>query len=132
MGLKFIDTSVCKTKLKCTIQSSGKLGFPAGTAEALQLRKGTLVKFAQDDENEDVLYMVFVAEEDPQTLKVATAGVYYYIPTQAMFDLLKYAYKTWAYIFDPSRENDLDSIAGGTVYKMSKRITRKKKGGAAE
>ncbi len=127
MGLKFIDTSLCKQKLKCTIQSSGKLGFPAGTAEAIQLEKGKYVKFAQDDENKDVLYMVFVAEEDEQTLKVAKAGVYYYVPTQAMFDLLKYDYKTWTYIFDLSRESALDCIAGGIVYRMSRRKTNKKK-----
>lgn len=132
MGLKFIDTSLCKQRLKCTIQASGKLGFPSYTADSLQLEKGKCVKFAQDDENMDVLYMVFVEEEDPQTLKVAKAGMYYYIPTQAMFDLLKYDYKTWTYIYDLSRESALDGIAGGCVYRMSKRRTNKKKGGTQE
>lgn len=127
MAIQIIDTTLYKSKLKCTIQASGKLGFTAATAQTLELNKEKFVKFANDDAEKNVLYMIFVEEEDAQALKVCKAGAYYYVSTQALFDFLGYDYKNKTIIFDMTRTPMLDKTVGGKVYKMTMRKIDKKK-----
>lgn len=68
--ISIIKTSDFNVKLKATIHSSGRLGFTADTAVNLNLSDDTFVKFAKDNENENELFMIFVAEKDEDTFKV--------------------------------------------------------------
>ena len=129
MKLTFIKTTELNVKLRCTIQSTGKLGFTEATANALKLPVSTrFVKFAQDTDDNNQLYMVFVNAEDEGSFQVRKAGSYYYLPTQALFDALGYDYKVNNFIFDLVRMANLDAEAQGEVYKMKQReLTRKGK-----
>ena len=129
MKLTFIKTTELNVKLRCTIQATGKLGFTETTANALKLPGNErFVKFAQDTDDNNQLYMVFVSAEDEGSFKVRKAGTYYYLPTQALFDALGYDYKKHNYIFDLVRMANLDEEAQGEVYKMKQReLTRKEK-----
>ncbi len=128
MNLTFIKTTELNVKLKCSIQASGKLGFTDATATALRLDKERYIKFAQDTDDNNQLYMVFVASNDDGSFKVRKSGSYYYIPTQALFESLGYNYKDTNYIFDLVRMVNLDITAQGEVYKMNKR-EKERKGG---
>ncbi len=129
MNLTFIKTTELNVKLKCSIQSTGKLGFTDATAVALKLGKlDKYVRFAQDTDDNNQLYMVFVANDEEGSFKVRKSGNYYYIPTQALFESLGYKYKEINYIFDLVRMSNLDITAQGEVYKMNKR-EKDRKGG---
>ena len=119
-------------KLKCTIQATGKLGFTEATANALKLGKQErFIKFAQDTDDNNQLYMVFVATEDEGAFRIRRSGSYYYIPTQALFESMGYNFKDINYIFDLIRMPALDNLAQGEVYKMNQR-EKDRKGGNDE
>lgn len=122
MNLSFLKTTELNVKLKCTIQASGKLGFTETTAKALRLGKQErFIRFAQDTDDNNQLYMVFVQTGDDGAFKVRRSGNYYYIATQALFESLGYNFKDINYIFDLVRMSQLDVTAQGEVYKMCQR-----------
>ncbi len=126
MAFQFIQLNNCNVNLRCTIQSTGKLGFTSATAEALHLEKDKQVKFAQDTEDNAVLYMVFVPEKTDDSFGVIKSGNYYTLPTRGLFEMLGYDYKNKTYIFDMVRAKSLDLEAQGMVYKMTRRILEKR------
>ena len=129
MNLTFIRTTELNVKLKCSIQATGKLGFADATAIALKLDKEQrYIKFAQDTDDNNQLYLVFVLSNEEGSFKVRKSGNYYYIPTQALFESLHYNFKDINYIFDLVRMSNLDVIAQGEVYKMNKREKLRKGG----
>lgn len=122
MNLNFLKTTELNVKLKCSIQATGKLGFTDTTANALKLgRQDRYIRFAQDTDDNNQLYMVFVPTSDDGAFKVRRSGSYYYIATQALFESLGYNYKEINYIFDLVRMSHLDVTAQGEVYKMCQR-----------
>jgi hypothetical protein len=129
MNLTFLKTTELNVKLKCSIQASGKLGFTDTTASALRLGKADrYIKFAQDTDDDNQLYMVFVSTAEDGAFKVRRSGSYYYIATQALFESMGYKYKDTNYIFDLIRMSNLDVMAQGEVYKMNRR-QKERKGG---
>lgn len=124
--ISIIKTSDFNVKLKATIHSSGRLGFTADTAVNLNLSDDTFVKFAKDNENENELFMIFVAEKDEDTFKVVKSGKYYYLPTTAMFQSFGYDFKKYNIMFDMVRMSDYDEIVNGKVYKLNKRVLMRK------
>lgn len=124
--INFIKTSDFNVKLKATIHSSGRLGFTADTANSLALSEGVFVKFARDDENENELFMVIVAECDEDAFKVIRSGKYYYLATTAMFQSFGYDFKKYNIMFDMVRMKDYDEIVNGKVYKLNKRVLMRK------
>ena len=122
MNLNFIKTTELNVNLKCSIQATGKLGFTDATAKALRLGKQErFIRFAQDSDDNNQLYMVFVPTNDEGAFKVRRSGSYYYIPTRALFESLGYDFKDINYIFDLVRMSQLDVTAQGEVYKMCQR-----------
>lgn len=126
MAFQFIQLNNCNVNLRCTIQSTGKLGFTRATAEALHLEKDRQVKFAFDTDDTSILYMVFVSEKTDDSFGVIKSGDYFTLPTRGLFDMLQYDYKDKTIIFDMVRVKDLDMMAQGTVYKMKRRTIEKR------
>lgn len=118
MALTTLSAKRFQTKLKVTIQSSGRLGFTDRTAKELKLEKGSRLKFLMDDKSE-ALFLVKMAWEDEDAFDVKLSGNYYYLATKLLFDELGYDYRTRNIMFDLIRKPDLDEETGGETYKMS-------------
>ena len=115
------------SKLKVTIQSTGRLGFTAETAESLQLSPDTFIKIAHDEEQDDSLFLIVCNQQDGDGFKLNCVSKYYSLPTTSLFEQLGYDFVNNTVIFDLYREPTLDAEADGTVYKMKKREMKKKK-----
>ena len=127
MALSVFSAKNYSTKLKVTIQGTGKLGFTAETAKALALSADSYIKIAGDDEEKDRLYMIVCSGPDEDGFKVNCVSGYYSLPTTMLFNELGIDYTHFTVMFDLSRESRLDEEAGGMVYKMTKRQNPKKK-----
>lgn len=120
MALTTLSARRFQTKLKATIQSSGRLGFTDRTAKELQLEKGSRLKFLMDDESK-ALFLVKVAQEDEDAFDVKLSGSYFYVTTKLLFDELGYDYKNRNIMFDLVRRPTMDEETGGETYKMNAR-----------
>ena len=78
MRLKIYNANDFNVKLKSTIHSTGKLGFTEATAKFMKLEVGAGVKFASDDEDESMLYLMYCKEFEDGAFKVAKSGNYFY------------------------------------------------------
>ena len=117
MGYTLISAKEFNIKLKCTIHSTGKLGFTEAAAKHMGLTNQSYMQFARDDEDKDVLYLIHHKNENIDSFKVIKAGAYFYLNTKAMFDSLGFDYKKHTIIFDmvDQKEDNLE------VYKLIKR-----------
>lgn len=119
MILQILSAKRFQTKLKATIQSTGRLGFTDKTAKELQFVNGSHVKFLSDESKG--LYMAKVTGENEDAFEVRKSGDYFYVATKRLFDELGFDYKKENIMFDLVRKSSLDEEAGGEVYKMNKR-----------
>lgn len=90
-------------------------------ARELGFGDDSFVKFAQDDDDKTILYLINNAPQDDEAFRVCKAGNYFYVNTKIMFDNLNIDYKSKRVIFDLIRAKEV----GGDVYKLNKRITKK-------
>ncbi|MBP5347161.1 MAG: hypothetical protein J6Y51_00255 [Bacteroidaceae bacterium] len=127
MALYVYSAKNYKTKLKVTIQATGKLGFTTQTADVLGLSPNTFIKIACDDSQNEDLYMIICKGEDEDGFKVSLISGFYSLQTTILFNELGIDYKNNTVIFDLIRDSRLDQEANGTVYKMSKRIKNRNK-----
>lgn len=118
MALKIISAKGFSVKLKATIHSSGRLGFTEATAKELNFTKESAVKFAVDEDDNSVLYLINCKETDDEAFKVNSAGLYFSVNTKPLFDSLGYDYKRKNIMFDLVREKDMEDME---VYKLLKR-----------
>lgn len=125
MAITIISAKQFATKLKVTIQSSGRLGFTEQTAKALDLSSGKYAKFAQDNEK-GTLYLVITDETDEDAFQIKVSSGYYYVPAKQMFDLLGYNYENGNIMFDLVRQLALDDALQGQAFLMKQRITKRK------
>jgi hypothetical protein len=123
MAIKVLSAKKFAITLKATIQASGRLGFTADTAKALDLQSGKFAKFAQDDENNS-LYLIIINEGNEDAFSVRESSGYYYVPTKVMFDTLGFKYENGNIIFDLIRKPSLDDDLQGQVYCMKQRPTK--------
>ena len=131
MGLKLLSAKDFYVNLKATIQASGRLGFTEQTAKKLELTTEKWVKFAEDEETEE-MYLAVCAEPSDDAFPVKSSSGYYYVMAKNIFDTKGWDYTTQTIIFDLVRSDGYDEMMGGDTYRMSKRIiTRKKKTGEA-
>ena len=114
------------TKLKVTIQSTGKLGFTADTISQLQLTTDCSVLIAPDSDSKQILYLAVLRKQDETAFPVLKSGNYYYLNTKQLFDKLGFIYSNGTVIFDLSRFEEGDSQLGGDCYKMTMREKHKK------
>ncbi|MCQ2164248.1 MAG: hypothetical protein MJZ04_03600 [Bacteroidales bacterium] len=110
------------SKLRVSIQSSGRLSFAEETARVLKLSEAMYVKFGQDDKDSRLLYLIRPLEKDDDCFEVRTSGKYYYVPTKSLFDALGIEYgEDSMCMYSLIREPSMDKDAGGTVYRMQLR-----------
>lgn len=120
MSITILSAKQFATKLKATIQASGRLGFTAETATALGFESGKFAKFAKDDENGS-LYLIIINERSEDAFEIRVSSGYYYVPTKVMFDTLGYNYENGNIMFDLVRQPSLDNDLQGQVYFMKQR-----------
>jgi len=125
MAIKIINAKQFATKLKVTIQKSGRLGFTEETANILDLSSGKYAKFAKDDEN-GKLYLIIINNEEDEAFQIKSSSGYYYVPAKLMFDMLGFDYEHNNVMFDLVRQFSLDEDLQGLVYKMIPRINKRK------
>ena len=126
MTLKILSAKQFTTKLKATIQASGRLGFTAETATTLDLKSGKFAKFAQDDENNS-LYLIIINEGSEDAFTIRESSGYFYVPTKVMFDTLGFNYENGNIMFDLVRQPSLDDDLQGQVYFMKQRTNKYRK-----
>ena len=126
MTIKILSAKQFATKLKATIQASGRLGFTAETATALGFESGKFAKFAKDDENGN-LYLIIINEGSEDAFEIRLSSGYYYISTKVMFDTLGYNYENGNIMFDLVRQPSLDDDLQGQVYFMKQRTNKYRK-----
>lgn len=128
MALQTLSAKCYQTKLKATIQNSGRLGFTDKTAKELQLQKGSRVRFLIDEDKKD-FFLAISNEGDEDAFDVRESGTYLYVSTKLLFDEYEFDYKKKNIMFDLVRRPMLDDEAGGIVYKMNIReLPRREKG----
>lgn len=125
MALKVISAKQFATKLKATIQKSGRLGFTEEAAKAMDLQSGKYAKFAQDDEKKS-LYLIIIREKDEEAFQIKESSGYFYVPAKLMFDMLGYDYEHNNIMFDLVRQADYDEELQGQVFLMKQRINKRK------
>ena len=125
MEFTIIDAQQFATKLKATIQYSGRLGFTEETANALGLSSGKFARFAKDDEK-DALYLIIINEDSEDAFPIKLSSGYYYVPTRQLFDALAYDYENNNIMFDLVRQPSYDDDLKGQVYQMKPRINKRK------
>lgn len=119
MTYTIIKASRFRTKFKATIHKSGKLGFTDVTAKELGFDSNPVsyVKFAIDDDDPSVLYLINVANADEDAFKVNKAGGYFYVNTKLMFDSLCVDYSKNTVMYDMVKVAEDEK----GVYRMTKR-----------
>jgi len=124
MKLKFIDGSIYKKKIKCTIQQTGKLGFSQDAIAYFKLNEIKYVGFAinEEDKKDTNLYMSIFNKEEEKAFKVVKAGNYFYINTIKLFDELGLDYQNKIFIFDITEME----YEGKKIYKLIRRESDRK------
>lgn len=110
------------TKLKATIQRTGKLGFTSDTIEKLGLGLGCSIYLAKDDENKKVMYMGVLREVRDDAFPLLSSGKYPYLNTTGLFKELKFDFVNKVYMFDLSRYQEGDAAMESECYKMELRV----------
>lgn len=114
------------TRLKATVQATGKLGFTAETISQLKLNTDCNILIAPDSDDKMTFYMSVQREENENGFPVLKSGSYFYLNTKQLFDALAINYTTATTIFDLSRFEEGDTIMQGECYKMTMRTISKK------
>jgi len=125
-----------QVNMRAAIQQSGKLSFTATTAEHLHIDEQTRFLIYGDKDNADLLYLVRTSSENTQAFRVRRTGMYFYMPTRALFEQLHYNYLVDTYLFDIFRDPDLDEEFADEehperpheVYRLKRRIISKTDG----
>ena len=125
MSIRILNAKQFTTKLKATIQFSGRLGFTEDTANALDLSVGKFARFAQDDEK-NTLYLIIIDKASEDAFQIRLSSGYYYVPTKMMFDMLGFDYEHNTIMFDLIRQPSLDADLMGLAYLMKQRINKRK------
>ena len=125
MAIKILSAKQFATKLKATIQASGRLGFTSETANALDFKSKKYAKFAKDDEK-DILYLIIINEESEDAFSIRESSGYFYVPTKVMFDTLGFNYENGNIMFDLVRQPSYDDDLQGQVYYMKQRPIKNK------
>lgn len=126
--MKILSAKQYGVKLKATVQSSGRLGFSTGAAAVLELNAGSMIRFGQEDEESDILYLAVMKGEDEDAFRVVESAGYYSVNTRPLFDALEVDFKTCTLIYDLTRDKSKDVEMGGTTYRMEpRRLPRKSK-----
>lgn len=131
--MKLLSVKDYSTKLRLTVQSTGRLCFTDETARTLSVFNRMPVRFCLDEEVDGgQLYMTIATEGDTDAFLVRKSGKTLYIPTSGLFDNLGIDYKTNTISFQLIRTAELDAELKGTTYRMNKVMAPRKEDKEAE
>lgn len=102
------------SRLKATVQKSGKLGFSQSSANILVLNENRFAIIAKDSVGN--LYIRFTKEESEMTFPIRKSGEYRYINTTDLFLKMGLDFKKKALIFRLSERD----MKGTKWFKMIK------------
>ena len=120
--MRILSVKQFSSRLKVTIQSSGRLNFTEDTTKTLGIVENTPIKFALDDENDNTLYLIIASDSnDEDAFRARKSGSYYYVPTKNLFDALGIEYEGKSLGYDLIRAESHDTELGGMAFKMSQR-----------
>ena len=125
MAIQIISAKRFATKLKATIQRTGRLGFTEETARYMNLADGKFAKFAQDNEN-GTLYLIIIDKRNEDSFDIRSSSGYYFVPAKMMFDSLGVDYEKNVVMFDLVRKPTLDETLEGQVFLMKSRTAKRK------
>ena len=131
MALKMLSAKDFYVRLKATIQASGRLGFTETTAKKLELNTEKWVKFAEDEDTEE-MYLAVCNEKSDDAFPVKASSGYFYVFAKNLFDAKGLDYTHHTIIFDLTMASDYNEFFGGSTYKMNKRVINRKKKGEVE
>ena len=122
MKLRFYNASDYDRNLRCTIHTSGKLGFTDAAKRKLGLNP-ELTKYAHiakndEDASDENLYMIVTDATDAEAFKFIKAGHYYYLNTAPLFDMMELDYQKDSISFDI---REMPDEQYGKIYKLIKR-----------
>lgn len=125
MKIKFIKPIISNGKIKCTVHTTGKLGFSKNAIKYLNIDNNSFVKIGvnEDDDSDKDLYLVVTSENNDDTFKVNKAGDYYYLNTKYLFDELNIDYRRQKIIYDI---NEI-KYEGARMFRLNPRIIQRKK-----
>lgn len=118
MIIKKFNAKEYTSKLKATIQASGKLGFTQETIKTLELTPDCSVLIGQEEGQGGNLYMGVLREQREDAFPVIASGQYVNLNTKQLFDELKVEYTKWTIMYDLLRFKDGDDAMGAECYKM--------------
>lgn len=101
--IEFEDPNKSNSVIKASIHKTGKLGFSSGGQEFLNLTETSSFKVGFNPNDENVIFLVPVANEE-HAFKVSKAGDYYYINLKHVFDKKGIDYKGKSIIYDIKKE----------------------------
>ncbi len=124
MAIKFFKSSELETNVKATIHSNGRLGFNSNAQKKLKLEsfKFVMIGCDEDNESDELLYLMPTNEADSDGFSLAIAGGYYYANARPLFDKLGTNYEDKKVIYNISEI----SVDGQTVFKLKKRELERK------
>lgn len=108
-------------RLRCTIQSSGRLGFTEQTIKTLEITKDTAFLIYTDDKDKDLLYFVKSTPENEDAFPARQSGKYFYLNAALLFDELGIDYRTNLVSFDIRHMMQMDEEMEGATYMLRKR-----------
>lgn len=131
--MKILSVKQFSNKLKVSIQSTGRLSFTDDTAKTLEIKDGTPIKFALDEDRDNSLYLIVASNsDDDDAFRVRKSGSYYYVPTKSLFDALEIDYFNKTIGYDLIRAQLHDEELGGMAFRMSVRENKNRSGGEDE
>lgn len=113
--------------LKATIQKTGRLGFSAATSNVMGISTSSYFLIGKDEAIDADLIMVLLNRPSKDAFRVMQSGPYYYLKTTALFDMLRYDYKSARIFFDVKRDSSYDKISGGETYLLKQRKSKGRK-----
>lgn len=127
LKLKIHNAKELDRNAKCTVHTSGKLGFSEGGMKRMALKPEVYVVIAsnEEDPSDDNLYAWVEINDQNGGFKVCKAGEYFYLNTKTLFDELKVDYrnKDIVTIYDIIGEQ----YEGKSIFRLQKRIQKRSK-----
>lgn len=120
--MRFKIIPVIVNKAKATIQYSGRLGFNMDAIKLIDLEKIKSFLIAQDEDNEDVLYLLPQKDVEGDA-KVARAGSYFYLNVGDVFKNLGLKYKEYTIMYEVEEME----YEGNIIYALKEKRQNKRK-----
>jgi hypothetical protein len=123
--LKIHKANELEKNAKCTVHTSGKLGFSEGGAKKFGLTQDLFVVVAtnEEDEGDPNLYAWVEKTDENGGFKVCKAGEYFYLNTKALFEKLQLDFRSKEVV------NIYDIVAmdyeGQSIFKLLKRSQKR-------